>query len=121
VTAEIAVMNEEAVALAADSAISGPKIFTSANKIFALSKHHPVAIMINDSARFLGVPWETIIKSYRAQLGDRSFPTLREQAAHFLGFFDQPTLYFLRASRSSAMAAYSPDSTKQFVPRSRNN
>jgi len=87
-------MNEEAVALAADSAISGPKIFTSANKIFALSKHHPVAIMINDSARFLGVPWETIIKSYRAQLGDRSFPTLREQAAHFLGFFDQPNPLF---------------------------
>jgi hypothetical protein len=94
VTAEIAVMNEEAVALAADSAVSGPKIFTSANKIFALSKHHPVAIMVNDSARFLGVPWETIIKSYRSQLGDRSFSTVREQAAHFLGFFDQPNPLF---------------------------
>lgn len=93
-TAEIAVMNEEAVALAADSAVSGPKIFTSANKIFALSKHQPVAIMVNDSARFLGVPWETIIKSYRSQLGERSFPTVREQAAHFLGFFDQPNPLF---------------------------
>jgi hypothetical protein len=87
VTAEIAVMNQEAVALAADSAVSGPKIFTSANKIFALSKYHPVALMIYDSAQFLNVPWETIIKTYRAELGTRSFATLREQAAHFLGFF----------------------------------
>ncbi len=98
-TAEIAVMNEEAVALAADSAVSGPKVFTSANKIFALSKHHPVAIMVNDSARFLGVPWETIIKSYRAQLGERSFLTVREQAANFLGFFDRPNPLFPTAAQ----------------------
>jgi hypothetical protein len=94
VTAEIAVMNQEAVALAADSAVSGPKIFTSANKIFALSKYHPVALMIYDSAQFLDVPWETIIKTYRAELGTRSFATLREQAAHFLGFFDRPNPLF---------------------------
>jgi hypothetical protein len=100
VTAEIAVMNEEAVALAADSAVSGPtKVFTSANKIFALSKHHPVAIMVNDSARFLGVPWETIIKSYRSQLGERSFRTVREHAANFLGFFDQPNPLFPAAAQ----------------------
>ena len=93
-TAEIAVMNQEAVALAADSAVSGPKIFTSANKIFALSKYHPIAVMVNDSAQFLGVPWETIIKTYRADLGQRSFATLREQAAHFLGFFNRPNPLF---------------------------
>jgi hypothetical protein len=94
VTAEIAVMNREAVALAADSAVSGAKIFTSANKIFALSKYQPVALMIYDSAQFLDVPWETIIKSYRAELGSRSFGTLREQAAHFLGFFDRANPLF---------------------------
>lgn len=98
-TAEIAVMNQEAVALAADSAVSGPKIFTSANKIFALSKYHPVAVMVNDSAQFLGVPWETIIKTYRAEVGERSFPTLRDQAAHFLGFFDQANPLFPTAAQ----------------------
>ena len=70
-TAEIAVLNQEAVALAADSAVTGSaKIFQSANKIFALSKYRPVALMIYDNAQFLGVPWETIVKLYRRQLGD---------------------------------------------------
>jgi len=88
VTAEIAVMNEEAIALAADSAVTGPKIFTSANKIFALSKYHPVAVMDYASAQFLKVPWETIIKQYRRELGDQSFSSLDEHADHFLEFFD---------------------------------
>lgn len=101
-TAEIAVMNREAVALAADSAVSGPKIFTSANKIFALSKYHPVAVMVYDSAQFLDVPWETIVKRYRSELGNRSFPTLRDQAANFLGFFDQPNPLFPHAAQERA-------------------
>jgi hypothetical protein len=105
VTAEIAVMNQEAVALAADSAVSGPKIFTSANKIFALSKYHPIAVMVNDSAQFLGVPWETIIKTYRASLGQRSFATLREQAAHFLGFFNRPNPLFPTVAQETCNAA----------------
>ena len=50
-TAEIAILNREAVALAADSAVtmigsSGEKIFTSANKLFTLSKYHPVGIIV---------------------------------------------------------------------------
>jgi hypothetical protein len=104
-TAEIAVMNQEAVALAADSAVSGPKIFTSANKIFSLSKYHPVAVMVNDSAQFLGVPWETIIKTYRTRLGQRSFDTLREQAAHFLGFFHQQNPLFPKAAQTTCNQA----------------
>jgi hypothetical protein len=88
VTAEIAVMNEEAIALAADSAVTGPKIFTSANKIFALSKYHPVGVMDFASAQFLKVPWETIIKQYRRELGDQSFATLDAHADHFLNFFE---------------------------------
>ena len=69
-TAEIAIMNKEAIALAADSAVTmdqerGQKIFTSANKLFALSKYYPVGIMVYGSASFMGVPWESIIKVYR--------------------------------------------------------
>ena len=46
-TAEVAVMNKQAIALAADSAVTfrdemGQKIFTSASKIFTLSKYQPV-------------------------------------------------------------------------------
>ena len=50
-TAEVAVMNKQAIALAADSAVTfqeetGHKIFPSASKIFTLSKYQPVGIMV---------------------------------------------------------------------------
>jgi hypothetical protein len=95
-TAEIAVMNKQGIALAADSAVTispgsdprGSKIYVSANKIFALSKFRPVAIMIYDSAEIMGLPWETVIKKYREHLGDSEFPRLDgyvEDFARFLG------------------------------------
>ena len=88
-------MNEEAIALAADSAVTGPaKIFTSANKIFALSKYHPVALMVFDNARFHGVPWETVVKQYRRSLKDKCFGTLDEHAADFLSYFNSATALF---------------------------
>ena len=66
-TAEVIVMNKEAVALAADSAITGPrgrelKIYFSANKIFSLSKYCPVGVMVYSTSSFMGIPWETVIK-----------------------------------------------------------
>ncbi len=90
-TAEIAIMNKEAVALAADSAVtmvgpSGEKVFTSANKLFTLSKFHPVGIMIYGNALFMNMPWETLIKIYRDNLGSKSFATVKEYADDFLDF-----------------------------------
>lgn len=90
-TAEIAVMNREAIALAADSAVTlreeqGQKIFTSANKIFTLSKYHPVGIMVYGSASFMNVPWETIIKIYREQISKKGFDTIEEYADNFVSF-----------------------------------
>jgi hypothetical protein len=80
-TAEIAIMNKTAVALAADSAVTfsgdeGYKIFNTVNKLFALSKYHPVGIMVFGNAEFMGVPWETVIKIYRAKLGKTKFLSL---------------------------------------------
>lgn len=97
-TAEIVIMNKQAVAVAADSAVTitqrkgtnrgeDQKIFVSANKLFALSKYHPVCIMVYGSASFMGVPWETLIKIYRKELGRRVFGKLSEYADHFLAFF----------------------------------
>jgi hypothetical protein len=109
VTAEIAVMNEEAIALAADSAVSSSsKIFTSANKIFALSKYHPVGVMVFARAQFLNVPWETIIKQYRRQLGVKSFSTLEEHAEDFLKFFNGKNALFPpdAQERSALMITY---------------
>lgn len=92
-TAEIAVMNKEAVALAADSAVThseekGQKIFTSANKIFALSKYHPVGVMVYGNANLLEVPWEIIIKIYRNKSGKKKFDTLKEYANDFINFLN---------------------------------
>lgn len=113
-TAEIAVMNQEAIALAADSAVTGSaKIFQSANKIFALSKYRPVALMIYDNAQFLGVPWETIVKQYRRQLGDTCFPTLQEHADDFLKYLkSSPGLFPTGAEEQAAgLLAYSVGTT----------
>lgn len=93
-TAEVAVMNREAIALAADSAVTfrdemGQKIFTSASKIFTLSKYQPVGVMIYGSASFLGIPWETIIKIYRNELGQKAFKTVGKYAEHFLTFLTE--------------------------------
>ncbi len=90
-TAEIAVYNKTAVALAADSAvtISGGnmyKINNGAEKLFSLSKHHPVGIMVYGAGDLCGVPWEIIIKAYRKELGDKSFDNIIEYSSDFFEF-----------------------------------
>ncbi|MBK8110761.1 MAG: hypothetical protein IPK46_10765 [Saprospiraceae bacterium] len=90
-TAVVGILNKHAVAIAADSAVTiggngGKKIFNKANKVFTLSKQHPVGIMIYNSASFMTTPWETIIKVYRKQLGSTSFPTLKEYEQNFIAF-----------------------------------
>jgi len=93
-TAEVAILNKYGVALAADSAVTigGRKIYNSANKLFALTKHHPVGIMIFGSAQLNGVPWETLIKYYRTRvLLDRKFDTIEEYRDDFLKFLKTTT------------------------------
>ena len=88
-TAIVAVLNKHAVAIAADSAVTmgdTHKVVNSANKIFTLSKYHPVAIMTYSNAEFMGVPWDIIIKEYRRVLKDKSFNTVKEYAKDFIKF-----------------------------------
>lgn len=92
-TAEIAILNKQGVALASDSAVTmrlemNEKIKTSANKLFALTKYHPVGIMIYGNADLMAVPWETIIKIYRAKLGKNKFETLKQYSEDFISFLD---------------------------------
>ena len=56
-TAEIALLNKTAVALAADSAmtVQGTGKIYPANKLFALNKRHPVGIMVFNNAEYMGV------------------------------------------------------------------
>jgi hypothetical protein len=88
-TAEVAIMNTQGIALAADSAVTlggAEKTFNTADKLFALSRYHPVGIMVYSSASIMGIEWETIIKSYRDFLGKKSFDTLSEYAGDFINY-----------------------------------
>ena len=82
-TAEIAILNSQAVAHAADSAVTvsdgtrrAPKIYNTVNKLFTLSKHEPVGVMIYGSAELGGLPVETAVKVFRDQLGHDAFGSL---------------------------------------------
>ena len=102
-TAEVCIMNRLAVVLAADSAAtvtqwSGAKFeeryFKGSNKIFQLSDHHPVGLMIFDSADVLRVPWEIVVKAFRAGLGKKSFNTVKDYALEFFDFLERASLLF---------------------------
>ena len=98
-TVEIGILNKHAVALAADSKVSvGRKTYDTANKLFTLSKRHPVGVMIYGNAEFMELPWETLIKQFRSQLGDRALPTIEHYADDLLGDASIPELV-TRATR----------------------
>lgn len=131
-TAEVCIMNRLAVVLAADSAATvsrwsdnkyEERYFKGSNKIFQLSDHHPVGLMIFDSADVMRVPWEIVVKSFRGELGAKSFNTLKEYALEFFAYLERAPLMFpqsiqeeilLDSARSAAMMVihrdeYSPD------------
>lgn len=88
-TAEVAILNREAVAIAADSAITvtrpeGSKIYNTANKLFALSATQPVAVMIYNAISFGPIPWETVVKEYRRGLASQTYDTIEEYASNFI-------------------------------------
>lgn len=92
-TAEIAILNKSAVALAADSTVTigsenEKKTYNTVNKLFTLSKFHPVGVMIYGDADFMDVPWESLIKQYRKKLGDRAFDYVRDYALDFLEWLE---------------------------------
>lgn len=90
-TAEVVIFNKSAIALAADSAVSiegsqSSKIYNNAEKLFALTKFHPVAIMIYERNELQGVPWELIIKAFRKHQGETYYPLLSQYKDAFLSF-----------------------------------
>ncbi len=107
-------MNRGGVALAADSAVTvqvgdSSKVRDSALKLFMLSKHRPVGVMVYENSSLLGVPWETIIKLFRETLDRDSFETLPEYGKALIDFLDEngslfpedvQDRYFLRAVES---------------------
>jgi len=105
-TAEVCVLNRIGVALAADSAVAigvdAHKIFTSADKLFQLSRVAPVGVMIYGNAVIADIPWETVIKEYRSHLGTETFPALKGYANDFLRFLSRNTKLLSPDDRDSS-------------------
>jgi hypothetical protein len=99
-TAEIAILNSNAVALAADSAVTvgreAGKVYATADKLFQLSTNAPVGTMLYGESSFLGVPWETVVKCYRSQLGSKTFPKLADYLKDFISYVKKSKQMFPR-------------------------
>lgn len=110
-TAEIAILNKEAVALAADSAMTagiggGRKVFTTANKVFMLSPGKPVGVMVHNNAQFIGVPWETIIYEMGKKIPADGFKTLNEYVRLFLSHFEKESYLFPKEEQKRYFVEY---------------
>lgn len=97
-TAVIGILNKHGITMASDSAVTvtggnQKKIYNTANKLFTLSKHHPVGIMLYNSSTFMSTPWEIIIKLYRKELKDNCFDTIEEYRDDFLRFLKGKDYY----------------------------
>ncbi len=113
-TAEIAILNRNGIALAADSAVSiglsaQPKIYNTGNKLFSLSKRAPVGAMVYGNVLLTGTPWETVIKSFRQQLGAEVFETVREYAEALIAYIEDTPALFSASQERSEFGAHCVD------------
>ena len=98
-TSEVVLMNRQAVAMAADSAvtISGHeyiKTYQSVDKLFPLGDGAPVAVMIYSNAEIMSTPWETVISLYREATRGQVLPTVEAYAEDFMDFISgNPDLF----------------------------
>jgi hypothetical protein len=98
-TSEVVLMNRQAVAMAADSAvtISGHqylKTYQSVDKLFPLNDAQPVGVMIYNNAEIMSTPWETVISLYRDATRGRSLDTVQDYAEDFMNFISgNPDLF----------------------------
>ena len=88
-TAEVAIMNMNGIALAADSAVtiqstdkgrSDVKVYNSAHKVFSLSKKFPIGCMVYNTGSFMEIPWSVVLKEFRRKNGKRDLSTLFDYA-----------------------------------------
>ena len=107
-TCEIAIMNQSAVTLAADSAMTvtrwvngeqQTRYFKGSNKIFQISNHHPVGLMVYGAAGVQSVPWELIVKEFRSHLTNMSHPALKDYAEALFDYIRQHPAFFPPARR----------------------
>src|ERR1700749_3639211 len=92
-TSEIAVMNQRAVALAADSAVTlidgGTVVVRNdQRKLYNLIEGRPVGVMFFGVADIMGHPWDRLIEHYQKRVKPKEFAKLGEYGANFIGSLD---------------------------------
>ena len=98
-SAGICIMNQNAVAMAADSAVTiggGIAIHNSVNKLFSLSRIQPIGAIIYANANFMHTPVEIILKQYRREIDSekRYFDCLEDYVNDFLLFLIKNKKFF---------------------------
>ena len=99
-TSEIAVMNQRAVALAADSAVTlidgGTVVVRNEQrKLFILAEGQPVAIMFFGLADMLGHPWDHLIEHFQTtHRKDGARPHVRDYSTAFTAMLDNLDEFF---------------------------
>ncbi|GGB56396.1 hypothetical protein [Blastomonas aquatica] len=92
-TAEIAVLNKLAVTLAADSAVTigvggAQKVYNSADKIFEITNHDPIGLMVYNNPEVQGIPIEVIAKRYRDTVCKNKSSTVFKFSEDFLSHLE---------------------------------
>lgn len=90
-TALVGILNKKAAVIAADSAMTVTngdrmKIYNNATKIFNLTQHGSIGVMLFNAVEFMKTPWEVIISLYRDKRGDKVFDSVKEYAEDFFDF-----------------------------------
>src|SRR5271155_3090480 len=103
-TSEIAVMNQRAVALAADSAVTlidgGTVVVRNdQRKLYNLIEGRPIGIMFFGVADIMGHPWEHLIEHYQKKVRPKALAHLGDYAQSFTGMLDNLEEFFPRAKQ----------------------
>lgn len=109
-TCEVVVLNRLGLALAADSAITfteqrldhqATTFASGANKIFQLTQSSPVGAMVFNNANLQGVPWELVVKSFRADFGSNRLHLISDYAKSFTDFISGHSLLFSKSAKEA--------------------
>lgn len=96
-SAGICILNKNAIAMAADSAVTvgnHAAIHNSANKLFSLSRIAPVGVIVYANASLMSVPIEIIVKQYKKQLANKVFPHLKDYIDDFVLYLENNCQFF---------------------------
>lgn len=88
-SAGVCIMNKNAVALAADSAVTVGNhlaIHNTANKLFALSKVAPIGAVMYSNAVLMHIPVENVMKLFKKYLSNKTFNSLDDYVQEFFRF-----------------------------------